>query len=403
MKKFQIPEFYKSPIISGVRQFQKEADPKRKDTRPALLRLGRLEFIIPRHFGFCYGVENAVDIAFRAVEENKNKRVFLLSQMIHNPQVNDDLQRYGVRFLQDTSGTPLFDMDQLTSDDIVIIPAFGAPVYTLEKLKIKGVDIQKYNTTCPFVERVWKKSEQIGKNETTIIVHGKYNHEETRSTFSRVVSYAPAAVIVLNPEEAKKLEPYILLQKSQKEFEIEFKGKFSDGFNIQKHFNKIGVVNQTTMLASETQEIADYLKNLMIKKFGAENIQKHFTDTRDTLCYATHENQEATLHLLKTNADIAIVAGGYNSSNTTHLVELLEPKFATYFISHPEKIQHEAIVTFNIHTGKEETKKISWSQVRRMILTGGASCPDALLDRIIQKILSINGLSSTPEPIIELI
>ncbi|MCX8079713.1 MAG: 4-hydroxy-3-methylbut-2-enyl diphosphate reductase [Bacteroidia bacterium] len=402
MKNFNVPEFYRSPLIHKVRQFQKERDPKRKDTLPALLRLDDLEFILPRHFGFCYGVENAIDIAFSAVEENKGKRVFLLSQMIHNPGVNQDLQNHGVRFLQDTDGKPLFNLDELVSEDVVIIPAFGAPVQTLEKLKNKGVDILKYNTTCPFVERVWKKAEQIGKSDCTIVVHGKYSHEETRSTFSRVVQYAPAAIIVLNMEEAQRLEPYIMLQKSQEEFESEFKGKFSKGFDIHRHFQKLGVVNQTTMLASETQEIADYFRRLMIKKFGESEILSHFSDTRDTLCYATHENQEATLQLLNVQADMAIVAGGYNSSNTTHLAELLEKKFPVYFVADSQSIHNDYIECFDL--GKQGIIQKPWNSrsVKRIIITGGASCPDALLDRIIHKIWQIRGNPTMPEPFIGL-
>lgn len=401
MKKFQIPDFYRSPVIQKVRLFHKNLDLKRKDTRPAILRMGNISFIIPRHFGFCYGVENAVDIAFRAVEENIGKRVFLLSQMIHNPQVNADLEAYGVRFLQDTSGNPLMSMDDLRSDDVVIIPAFGAPLQTLERLMQKGVDIRKYNTTCPFVERVWKKAEQIGQSDCTILIHGKYRHEETRSTFSRIITYAPAALIVLNLEEARRVEPYVLGEKSQAEFEEEFKGKFSDGFDIRKHFQKMGVVNQTTMLASETQEIADYFRNLLKKKFGEENISLHFADTRDTLCYATHENQQATLSLLNLHADMALVAGGYNSSNTSHLVELLEKNFRVYFISHPENLRRHTIQHFNIHSGKEEQTEIHWEKCHRIILTGGASCPDALLDRIIQRIWELKNNSPMPEPFIE--
>jgi 4-hydroxy-3-methylbut-2-enyl diphosphate reductase len=402
MKTFEIPEFYRSELIRKVRQFHKDADPKRKDVRPALLRLDTLEFIIPRHFGFCYGVENAVDIAFRAVRENRGKRVFLLSQMIHNPIVNQDLNRHGVQFLQDTNGNILFPFENLNHDDIVIIPAFGAPLKTLELLEKQHVEIHKYDTTCPFVERVWKKSQQIGTAGFTVIVHGKYRHEETRSTFSRVMQYAPASVVILNMNEARQLEPFILEQDTQENFEKIFAGKFSPGFNIHKHFNKIGVVNQTTMLASETQEIASYLKEVMKKKFGDAGINEHFADTRDTLCYATHENQEATQALLNTKADAAFVIGGYNSSNTSHLLEILETKFNVFFIQSAENILPDRILHYNIHQHSETETFFDLRKYKRFIVTGGASCPDSLLNSVIERIWFLyTGSDKLPEPHIE--
>src|SRR5689334_7642796 len=185
MKQFAVPNIYRSELISAIKNKRKREDKLKKDFSPTLLDFGKLKIYLARHFGFCYGVENAIEIAFRTIEENPGKRIFLLSEMIHNPEVNADLSERGVNFLQDTYGHQLIPFETLRADDIVMIPAFGAPLGLLRHLDEMGIHTERYNTTCPFVERVWKKSNQIGKNGHTIIIHGKYDHEETRSTFSR--------------------------------------------------------------------------------------------------------------------------------------------------------------------------------------------------------------------------
>ena len=202
MKQFDIPAFYKSPIISKVKALRKENDPRKKDFTPTLLDFGTVRFYIARHFGFCYGVENAIEISYKAITENPGKRIFLISEMIHNPAVNADLLDNGIRFLQDTDGTQLIPWTDLTSDDIVLIPAFGTTVNIENTLNDLGVNITRYNTTCPFVEKVWNRSEKLGKEAHTIIIHGKYDHEETRATFSHSAQNSPA-LIVKNMEEAK--------------------------------------------------------------------------------------------------------------------------------------------------------------------------------------------------------
>jgi 4-hydroxy-3-methylbut-2-enyl diphosphate reductase len=401
MKSFNVPEFYRSPIISKVKQYRKLQDPRKKDNSPTVLDFGPLRYYIARHFGFCYGVENAIEIAFKALDENPGKRIFLLSEMIHNPDVNADLKERGVLFLQDTHGEQLISFDELTAQDIVMIPAFGAPLELLQLLDDKGIHTKSYNTTCPFVERVWKKSEQIGKTKHTIIIHGKYNHEETRSTFSRSAKDSEAVLIVRDMAETKKLVEYIFGTKTQTEFETEFKGKFTPGFDIQLHLKKLGVINQTTMLATETAEIAAYLKNILIKQYGETEIKQHFAETNDTLCYATNENQDATYGLLESDADIAIVVGGYNSSNTSHLVELCEQKFPTYFISSAQEIKDQNTIHHFDYPNK--IHKISKDFLPdktplKIIITSGASCPDSILEGVIHKIngyyQNINSLES---------
>jgi 4-hydroxy-3-methylbut-2-enyl diphosphate reductase len=401
MKKFEIPTFYRSPIISKVKAARKLQDPRKKDFTPTLLRFGKIEFLIARHFGFCYGVENAIEIAYKAVHNNPGKRIFLLSQMIHNPGVNEDLQSYGIKFIQDTNGKQLIPWEALSSEDIVIIPAFGTTIEIEQILTEIGVDVKAYNTTCPFVEKVWNRSETLGQNNHTIIIHGKHDHEETRATFSHSNLNAPT-LVVKNLAEAKKVSAFILGELSEEDFISYFSEKYSDGFNPSIDLQKIGVVNQTTMLASETQEITEFLRETMITKYGEEAIKNHIADTRDTLCYATNDNQSATLGLLEENADLAIVVGGYNSSNTTHLVELLEDKFTTYFILSEKSISNKnQITSFNIHTKQEEqlSSFLPEQDKIRIILTSGASCPDAVVDGVIVKILDLFGIEADFETI----
>ncbi len=390
MKIFNVPEFYRSPIISKIKQFRKIQDPRKKDNSPTILNFGSVTYLIARHFGFCFGVENAIEISFKALEENPSKRVYLLSQMIHNPDVNKDLMERGVQFLQDTNGKELIPLDSLTKEDIVIIPAFGAPLNIIDILEKKEIKTEAYNTTCPFVERVWKKSETIGKDDYTIIIHGKYNHEETRATFSRSDVHS-RAIIVRDIEESKLLADYILGNKSMSQFKIDFKDRYSENIDLAVHLNKVGVINQTTMLAGETQEIADFFKKTMIQKYGNDDINNHFADTRDTLCYATNENQDATFGLLQADADIAIVVGGYNSSNTSHLVELCERKFKTYFISSEKEIIDANTINHFDYPNKQyitSTNFLPTKKPTRIIITSGASCPDSVIEGVIHKINS---------------
>jgi 4-hydroxy-3-methylbut-2-enyl diphosphate reductase len=391
MKQFEVPEFYRSPIISRVKAKRKVEDPRKKDFTPTEINLGKVTFIIARHFGFCYGVENAIEKSYKAIQENPDKRIFLLSQMIHNPDVNADLQSYGLQFLQDTEGNQLIPFEELNAEDIVIIPAFGTTLEIEEKLRGIGVNIDTYNTTCPFVEKVWNRSEKLGETQHTIIIHGKAKHEETRATFSHSSSNAPS-LIIKDMKEAIFLGEVILGTKSKIEFNNFFAGKMTPNFDSDLHLSKIGVVNQTTMLATETQEITDYLRDIMIQKYGEANLKAHIADTRDTLCYATNDNQSATYGLLEKEADLAVVVGGYNSSNTSHLVELLEEKFPTFYIKNKEEILSKSTInSFNIHSSEivNNTSFIPEKENVRIIISSGASCPDSLVDGVLHKIISL--------------
>ena len=393
MKQFEVPTGYRSQLITAIKQKRKADDKLKKDFGPTLLDLGNLQFYLARHFGFCYGVENAIDIAYKTIEENKGKRIFLLSEMIHNPQVNADLIQKGVRFLHDTHGNSIISLEELNSDDIVMIPAFGTTLELEKIIQDKGIAIQKYNTTCPFVEKVWNRSEQIAKKGYSIIIHGKPKHEETRATFSHAAANTPT-LVVNDLEETKILGDYMLGKLDLATFHQYFGKRVSTGFDPTKDLEQIGVVNQTTQLATDTQAISDHLKGIMIQKFGSESISNHFADTRDTLCYATNDNQSAVIGLLNVPSDLAIVMGGKNSSNSSHLVELCEQKLPTYFIDDASKIvSADEIIHTNWQTKETKSKNnyLPKKDVVKISITSGASCPDAVVESVIQKIAQYFG------------
>lgn len=393
MKKFEVPNIYRSSFITAIKNKRKQDDKLKKDFTPTQLNLGDVQFYLARHFGFCYGVENAIEIAFRTIDENPGKRIFLLSEMIHNPQVNATLIERGVQFLQDTYGKQLIPFDNITNDDVVIIPAFGTTLDIEEMLKEKGIHTEKYNTTCPFVEKVWNRSEQIAAKGYSIVVHGKPKHEETRATFSHASSHTPT-VVVNDMQETIELGKYITGEKEPNSFYDEFKGRYSAGFDITKDLQRFGVVNQTTQLASDTQAIAEYLKVLITKHYNltSETIGERFADTRDTLCYATNDNQTAVSGMLETDADLAIIVGGYNSSNTTHLVELCEEKLPTYFINSTDKLLSATeIMHFNFHNKQEYVTKdfLPAKRPLKIMISSGASCPDSLVEEVMDKLAEI--------------
>ncbi len=402
MKSFNIPSYYHSQIITPIKEYRRKHDKLKRDFSPTVLDFGTVKFLIARHFGFCYGVENAIEKAYNAISENPDKRIFLLSEMIHNPDVNADLLSRGVRFLTETSGAQLIPFEDLTRDDVVIIPAFGTTLETQNLLEKIGVDVAKYDTTCPFVEKVWNRATQIGQKNYTIVVHGKPSHEETRATFSHSKENAPT-VVVRDLAQAEQLAKYVTAQLPKEQFYEDFAGQYSDGFDPERDLQRIGVVNQTTMLASDTQGIADFLKNVISKHYRLlpQQAEERFANTRDTLCYATNDNQDATYALLTHQADFAVVAGGYNSSNTTHLVDLCHEKLPTYFIESAVKILDRNLIKhFNLHTKAEEVTEdfLPAKRPLTIMLTCGASCPDATVEGILLRLLSfIEGATPVEE------
>lgn len=364
---------------------------------PSILDFGKVRIHLARHFGFCFGVENAIEIAYAAIKENPGKKIYLLSEIIHNSHVNMALQENGVRFIMDTAGNQLIPWDEIKREDIIIIPAFGTTLEMECILKAKGIQQIYYKSKCPFVEKVWTRVSQIANNDYTVIVHGKPDHEETRATFSHSKSVAPS-LIIKDLQEAILLADFILDRRAPDEFTAVFKDRYSEGFNVMQDLIRIGVVNQTTLLASDTQEIADYLMQTMREKYGLneQNTSTHFANMKDTLCYATNDNQNAVISMLSLEADLAIVVGGYNSSNTSHLVALCEEKVPTYFISSSDSmVSGQDIIHWDIHSQKLKVTSSYLPDKDAVVihLTSGASCPDILIENVIIKLLSFYNLS----------
>ena len=404
-RQFDIPDFYTSPIISRVKQARQQQDPRKQDLSPSLLDFGPVRFILARHFGFCFGVENAVEIAYQTLAAHPERRIFFLSEMIHNPDVNQDLQDRGVRFLFSSSGRQLIAWDELNPDDIVVVPAFGTTLEIQASLAARGLDPYTYNTTCPFVERVWKRSAQLGTKHYTVVVHGKATHEETRATFSHSVQNAPT-VVVLDLTEARLLGDIIrgaFGPATRTVFLDHFGHKCSPGFDPDRHLGRIGVVNQTTMLASETRQIARVLSQALADRYGQDRLADTFADTSDTLCYATNENQNATYALIERGADLGLVVGGYNSSNTSHIVELCQAAMPTYFIQNADDIVSAHTTRHFLLDTHRITHTSGWLPAKRPLdiaLTCGASCPDAVVDRVLLRTLSFFDHTSPLEQVL---
>lgn len=386
-RKFDIPQFYRSPIISMLKTARMATDPRKNDLSPSLLDFGTLRVWIARNFGFCFGVENAVEIAYRAIAEHPDRRLFMLSEMIHNPQVNNDLRRRGMQFLRSTTGEQLIKFETLTSDDIVVIPAFGTTLEIMHELQERGIDVRRYDTTCPFVGKVWRRSAQIGDKEYTVVVHGKRLHEESRATFSHAEKHAPV-IVIRDVTDAQDLAKVISGEEDRAYFFERFADCYSEGFDPDEDLKRIGVVNQTTMLVTETQAVTDVLRKAIAERYGE---QDHFADTSDTLCYATHENQEAARAMLEVPLDLALVVGGYNSSNTSQIVSLCGESVPTYFIRGADEIAARDRIHHFDYPANELRTTVDWIPEHRPVsiaITSGASCPDMLVDDVIRKVVA---------------
>src|SRR5258706_13487701 len=340
---------------------------------------GRLTIKLAKEFGFCYGVERAIDLAYAARKSFPlDKHIFLLGEIIHNPEVNDQIRNMGI---QTISNKPTDEeIGQLRSEDVVIIPAFGTEVATRRKLEEKGC-IQ-VDTTCGDVMSVWKRVRQYSKESVTSIIHGKAKHEETKATTSQATAYgAGHYLVVYNLDETDYVCNYILSGGNKQEFLEKFKGAYSPGFDPDIHLQAVGVANQTTMLRGETEEVQRRLKMAMNQKFGAETLDQHFRFF-DTICGATQDRQDALEKLLAEPLDLLIVIGGYNSSNTSHLAEMGEAKLPTFFIKNAAKmVSDKMIVHYDQHLHREiETE--NWLPPGKITvgITAGASCPNNLIE-----------------------
>lgn len=346
---------------------------------------------LAKEFGFCYGVERAIDLAYAARKAYPDRRIYLLGEIIHNPEVNDQIRRMGIVTI--SSRPKDEELESLGPEDIVIIPAFGTEVATRRKLEAKGC--QFVDTTCGDVMSVWKRVRQYSKDSVTSIIHGKAWHEETMATSSQArASGAGHYLVVFTLAETDYVCDFIRRGGDKTEFLSKFRGAYSEGFDPEKHLEAIGVANQTTMLRGETEEVQRRLKGAMADRFGQAELPKHFRFF-DTICGATQDRQDALGKLLMDPLDLLLVIGGYNSSNTSHLAEMGEAKLPTYFIKNAAKmLSDKAIVHYNQHQHEEvETRDWLPQGPTTIGITAGASCPNNLIEDAIRRLFELRGIS----------
>jgi 4-hydroxy-3-methylbut-2-enyl diphosphate reductase len=356
-----------------------------------VLSAGDLTIKLAKEFGFCYGVERAIDLAYAARRAYPERRIFLLGEIIHNPEVNDQIRRMGIVTI---AGKPRDEeINQLKPEDIVIIPAFGTEVATRLKLEAKGC--QFVDTTCGDVMSVWKRVRQYSKDSVTSIIHGKAWHEETMATSSQArASGSGHYLVVFTLAETDYVCNYIINGGNKAEFLQKFKEACSAGFDPDLHLQAIGVANQTTMLRGETEDVQRRLKAAMIRRYGEAEIEKHFRFF-DTICGATQDRQDALEKLLREPLNLLLVIGGYNSSNTSHLAEMGEAKLPTYFIKNAAKMVSEQIIFhYDQHT-HEEVESRDWLPSGKVTvgITAGASCPNNLIEDAIRRLFELRGIS----------
>ncbi len=401
---------YQSQLCAAIKALARRHE--RTATAPVMLDFGPVRYSIPSHFGFCLGVKNAIERAYETLAENPGHRVFMLSELIHNPFVNEDLLRRGLRYLQTDKGVPytvdgtpttLQLWDTLTSDDIVIIPAFGATNEDKVRLIRKGIAVSQYDATCMLVEKVWKAARNYGREGYTVIIHGKAEHEETKATFSNTRRFAPA-LIVRDLEETRLLAEFIGNSdpSAQARFELSFAGKHTPGFAIARDLKRIAVVNQTTLLMNETRAIIALLRGIYARQYGTGEDYVGGSGRNDTLCYATQVNQDALSQALREPLDAAFVIGGKNSSNTYQLYRLCEQTLGerAFFIQSEANIQSRETVEHYVfpsaRQGRPAGQIVSrplWREhsptPKRVLVTGGASCPDGIIQQVITRLNSL--------------
>lgn len=356
------------------------------------MTVGNTTVLLAEQFGFCYGVERAIDLAYASRRVFPDNRIFLIGEIIHNPDVNRHLREMGIVSL------PWQEMDAsydgLTEDDVLIVPAFGAPTHFMTKVEERGCYV--VDTTCGDVMKVWRRVRGYAKDGITSIIHGKSNHEETRATASRALGETGAGnyLVVLTLADVDYVCDYLRNGGDREQFLVRFEGEHSAGFDPDIHLRQIGVANQTTMLKSETEEIQRRLRKAILDRDGDDHAFQMF----DTICGATQERQDALFEMLRKPMDLLLVVGGYNSSNTAHLVEIAEPELPTFFIRGASCIKSlEEIVHYDLHRREETTSDYSrlFADDRPVTvgITAGASCPNNLIEETLVKIFELRGIS----------
>src|SRR6516165_33354 len=376
----QVLSHYRSELVERIR------------ANGHILSAGDLTIKLAKEFGFCYGVERAIDLAYAARRAYPDRRIFLLGEIIHNPEVNDQIRRMGIVTI---AGKPKDEeINQLRPEDIVIIPAFGTEVSTRKKLEEKGCLF--VDTTCGDVMSVWKRVRQYSKDSVTSIIHGKAWHEETMATSSQArASGSGHYLVVFTLAETDYVCDYIVNGGNKEEFLEKFKGAYSEGFDPDVDLQAIGVANQTTMLRGETEDVQRRLKAAMSRKYGEGELAKHFRFF-DTICGATQDRQDALEKLLREPLDLLLVIGGYNSSNTSHLAEMGENRLPTYFIKNAAKMESDQVIRHYDQHAKKETETRDWLPSGKVTvgITAGASCPNNLIEDVIYRLFELRGISA---------
>ena len=360
--------------------------------RGGRITVGNTTVLLAEQFGFCYGVERAIDLAYASRRVFPDNRIFLIGEIIHNPDVNRHLREMGIVSLPWKEMDATYD--DLAEDDVVIVPAFGAPTAFMDKVEARGCYV--VDTTCGDVMKVWRRVRGYAKDGVTSIIHGKSNHEETRATASRALGESGEGnyLIVLTLGDVDYVCDYIRKGGDKAAFLERFQGETSPGFDPDLHLRQIGIANQTTMLKSETEEIQRRLRKAITDRDGDASAFQMF----DTICGATQERQDALFEMLRKPMDLLLVVGGYNSSNTAHLVEIAEPELPTFFIRGASCIKSlEEIVHYDLHHREEKTSDYSrlFSDERPVTvgITAGASCPNNLIEETLVKIFELRGIS----------
>jgi 4-hydroxy-3-methylbut-2-en-1-yl diphosphate reductase len=376
----QVLSHYRSELVERIR------------AGGGILSAGELTVKLAKEFGFCYGVERAIDLAYAARKSFPiEKPIYLLGEIIHNPEVNDQIRNLGIKTISNKPTDE--EMSQMHREDVVIIPAFGTEVATRRKLEEKGCLL--VDTTCGDVMSVWKRVRQYSKESVTSIIHGKAKHEETKATTSQATAYGSGHyLVVYNLSETDYVCDYILNGGSKEQFLEKFKGAYSPGFDPDVHLLAVGVANQTTMLRGETEEVQRRLKSVMSKKYGEAEIAKHFRFF-DTICGATQDRQDALQKLLAEPLNLLIVIGGYNSSNTSHLAEMGEAKLPTYFIKNAAKMESDILICHYDQHRRAEVETRDWLPSGKITvgITAGASCPNNLIEDTIRRLFELRGIS----------
>ena len=375
----QVLSHYRSDLVERIR------------ANGNILSAGDLTVKLAKEFGFCYGVERAIDLAYAARRAYPDRRIFLLGEIIHNPEVNDQIRRLGILTIASKPGDE--EIGQLRPEDIVIIPAFGTEVSTRKKLEAKGCLF--VDTTCGDVMSVWKRVRQYSKDKVTSIIHGKSWHEETKATSSQAMASGGGHyLVVFTLAETDYVCNYIVHGGDKSEFLAKFKEASSEGFDPDVHLQAIGVANQTTMLRGETEDVQRRLRKAMMERFGEAEIEKHFRFF-DTICGATQDRQDALEKLLQEPLDLLLVIGGYNSSNTSHLAEMGEAKLATFFIKNAAKMVSDILIEHYDQHKHEEVATTNWLPSGEITvgITAGASCPNNLIEDAIRRLFELRGIS----------